>query len=153
MASRLLSSLINGRHQINVRPGKVIMKNKNNKKYSHVVAGRQETFASIARDSKLFKEIVELMSKTSKMHMHVENLEVTKYHSCQPSRILRETRAFRIILPPKSAQGKSSSISHACRRISQNQENIAGEYRRITQKNVAEYRTLNSLSPVTPKYS
>ena len=34
---------------------------------------------SIARDTKLFKEIVELMSKTSKMHMHVENLEVAKY--------------------------------------------------------------------------
>ena len=40
------------------------------------MAGRQETFA---RDSKLFKEIVELMSKTSKMHMHVEILEVAKY--------------------------------------------------------------------------
>ena len=64
--------------------------------------------------------------------------------------------AFRMILPPKSAQGKSSRISHECRRISQNQENIAesGEYsRRITQKNVAEYRTLNSLSPVSAKYS
>ena len=60
------------------------------------MAGRQETFdeiirrqlwvsgaskrsPSIARDSKLFKEIVELMSKTSKMHIHVENLEVAKY--------------------------------------------------------------------------
>ena len=51
-------------------------------------------------------------------------------HSCQPS--LRVTHAFRMILPPKSAQGKSSRISHACRRISQNQENIAGEYRRIS---------------------
>ena len=47
------------------------------------------------------------------------------HHSCQPSRILRETRAFSMILPPKSAQGKSSRISHACRKISQNQENIA----------------------------
>ena len=41
--------------------------------------GASKRSHSIARDSKLVKEIVELMSKTSKMHMHVENLEVAKY--------------------------------------------------------------------------
>ena len=50
-----------------------------------------------------------------------------------------------MILTPKSAQGKSSRISHACRRISQNQENIAGEYRRVRQNNVAEYRLARRL--------
>ena len=66
-----LESLINGRHQINVRRGIAVK--------TIMVSGASKRSHSIARDSKLFKEIVELMSKTSKMHMHVENLEVAKY--------------------------------------------------------------------------
>ena len=39
---------------------------------------KKKSFA-IATETKLIKEIVELMLKTSRMHMHVENLEVAKY--------------------------------------------------------------------------
>ena len=66
--------------------------------------------------------------------------KVSETHSCQPSRILRETHAFRMILPPRSALGKSSLISHACRRISQNQEKYS---RSISQNNAEECRRIS----------